>query len=141
MYEFFRQWLPLMNASLIVVSGGFLLLGFYFIRHKRINYHRRSMLTACVFAALFLVVYVTRAAIFPTKFFAGTGPTRAIYLAILISHTILAMCVGPLAFVTLRRALRADFRRHRALARVTLPIWLYVVVTGWTIYLMLYAWA
>jgi putative membrane protein len=131
-------WLPLLNAGLIVVSGFFLALGYAFIRRKRVEEHRRCMLTATVFAALFLVVYVSRAMLFETKLFAGEGPVRAIYLAILISHTLLAIAVGPLVLITLRRALRGDFLRHRRIARLTAPIWAYVVVTGWVIYMMLY---
>ena len=131
-------WLPLLNTALIVVSGCFLVLGYTFIRRKRVEAHRRSMLTATVFAALFLVVYVVRALLFETRLFAGQGPIRAIYLAILVSHTILAIAVGPLVLLTLRRALRGDFARHRKLARLTAPVWAYVVVTGWVIYMMLY---
>ena len=97
------------------------------------------MLTATVFAALFLVVYVTRFLLFQPKVFAGEGLLRAVYLVILGSHTVLAIAVGPLALVTLRRAFKAQYRRHRQIARVTLPIWLYVVATGWTVYLMLHA--
>jgi putative membrane protein len=136
---FWQQWLPFFNTCLILVSGVFLLLGYYFIRQRRIQWHRRCMLTAAVFAALFLVVYVVRYLLLPTKVFAGEGPVRAVYLAILASHTILAMAVGPLVLVTLRRALRRDYRRHRRIARVTLPVWLYVVVTGWVVYAMLHA--
>ncbi len=133
------QWLPLLNTSLIVVSGLFLLLGYAFIRRKHVVAHQRSMLTATVFAALFLVVYVTRALLFETKFFAGTGWVRALYLTILISHSILAVLVGPFVLITLRRALTRQYARHRRIARITFPMWLYVVVTGWIIYLMLYS--
>ncbi len=131
--------LPLLNASLILISGVFLTLGYLFIRQKRIELHRRAMLTATGFAALFLVVYVTRALLFETKLFAGEGWLRAIYLIILVSHTILAVAVGPLVLVTLRRALRGEYLRHRKIARLTAPIWAYVVVTGWIIYLMLHS--
>ena len=72
------------------------------------------------------------------RIFAGSGGVRVAYLAILASHTVLAVAVGPLALVTLRRALRGEFGKHRRIARVTLPIWLYVVATGWPIYWMLY---
>ena len=131
------EWVALLNTSLIVISGFFLLLGYYFIRQRQIELHKRSMLTATVFAALFLVVYVSRALLFETKVFAGDGVVRTIYLAILISHTILAILVGPFALVTLRRALRGEFSKHRQIARITFPMWLYVVVTGWLIYWML----
>ncbi len=130
--------IPLINTSLIVISGFFLLLGYYFIRRKQVILHQRSMLTATTFAALFLVVYVTRALLFETKIFAGEGWVRVVYLAILISHTILAILVGPLALLTLRRALRGEYSKHRQIARVTFPMWLYVVVTGWLIYWMLH---
>lgn len=131
------EWVALLNTSLIVISGIFLLLGYYFIRQRQIELHKRSMLTATTFAALFLVVYVSRALLFETRVFAGEGLVRVIYLAILISHTILAILVGPFALVTLRRGLRGDFSKHRQIARVTFPMWLYVVVTGWLIYWML----
>ncbi|MBI4498814.1 MAG: DUF420 domain-containing protein [Chloroflexi bacterium] len=133
-----ESWLPVVNTLLIVISGVFLALGVMFIRRRRIQAHRRSMLTATTFAALFLAVYVTRYFLFDPKLFAGEGLVRGLYLAILGSHTVLAMILGPLVLVTLARALRQDFRRHRKLARVTAPMWGYVVVTGWVIYFMLY---
>src|SRR5207248_11589208 len=117
------------NTALIVVSGCFLVLGYTFIRRKRVEAHRRSMLTATVFAALFLVVYVVRALLFETRLFAGQGPIRAFYLTILVSHTILAIAVGPLVLLTLRRAPRGAFARPRRLARLTAPAWAYVGVT------------
>ena len=131
-------WLPALNTALIVISGVFLLLGYSFIRQKRIELHRRSMLTATTFAALFLVVYVTRALLLPTKFFPGEGLLRTIYYLILGSHIILAIAIGPMVLVVLYRAFSGQFARHRQLARITLPIWLYVVVTGWMIYMMLH---
>jgi putative membrane protein len=133
------EWLTLLNTSLIVISGIFLLLGYYFIRQRQIELHKRSMLTATVFAALFLVVYVSRAVLFEAKVFAGEGLIRVIYLTILISHTILAVLVGPFALVTLRRALRGEYAKHKRIARITFPMWLYVVVTGWLIYWMLHS--
>src|SRR6476646_6569204 len=131
------EWVALLNTSLIVISGIFLLIGFYFIRQRNIELHKRSMLTATLFAALFLVVYVTRALLFETRLFAGEGLIRAIYLFILVTHTILAILVGPFVLVTLRRALRGEYARHRRIARWTFPMWLYVVVTGWLVYWML----
>jgi putative membrane protein len=133
-----ESWLPALNAALIVVSGVFLVLGYGFIRARRVTWHKRSMLVAAVFAALFLVVYVTRAALLPTKFFPGEGLIRTVYFVLLISHTIVAILVGPFAFVTLRRAFRGRFAKHREIARVTLPMWVYTAVTGWLVYLMLY---
>lgn len=137
--ERLEQILPALNASLILISGAFLLVGFYFIRARRhVKYHKRSMVTATVFAALFLVVYVTRTVLFGGKLFAGSGWARVLYLGILGSHMVLAVLVGPLALVTLYRALTKDFRRHRRIARITLPTWLYVSITGWIIYWMLH---
>jgi putative membrane protein len=131
--------LAALNTSLIVISGLCLATGYVLIRRKRIAWHRRFMLGATFFAALFLVVYLARYFMFAPKIFAGEGAVRVFYLAILISHTILATILGPLVLVTLWRALRRQFPRHRRLARVTFPIWLYVAVTGWVIYAMLHA--
>ena len=133
------ELLAALNTSLIVVSGVCLAVGYVLIRRRNIFWHQRAMLTATVFAGLFLVVYVTRYFLFAPKIFAGEGATRVFYLAILGSHTILATILGPLVLVTLWRALRRQFPRHRRLARFTLPIWLYVAVTGWVIYAMLHA--
>jgi len=80
---------------------------------------------------------VSRALLFETRLFAGEGLVRAVYLLILVTHTILAILVGPFALVTLRRALRGEFPKHRRIARITFPMWLYVVVTGWIVYWML----
>ena len=138
MAERFEAWLPVANTLLIVISGAFLTMGWWFIRRGRIQAHHRSMLTATTFAALFLVVYVARYFIYDPKIFAGEGLVRVIYLGILISHTILAVILGPMVLVTLSRALRSDFTRHRRLARITAPVWAYVASTGWVIYLMLH---
>ncbi|MBI4493475.1 MAG: DUF420 domain-containing protein [Chloroflexi bacterium] len=133
-----QSWLPTFNTALIVLSAAFLLVGYCFIRRKQVTFHRRSMLTATAFAALFLVVYVARALLFETRLFAGQGLVRTLYLGILGSHTVVAVAVGPLALVTLARALRGDFARHRRLARLTLPLWLYVAVSGWAVFLLLH---
>jgi len=127
-----------LNTALIVISGAFLITGYVLIRRRQIVWHRRAMLTATTFAGLFLVAYVARYFLYAPKLFAGEGALRVFYLTLLLSHTVLAVAVGPLVLVTLRRALRGEFLRHRRLARFTLPIWLYVVVTGWTIFLMLH---
>jgi putative membrane protein len=132
------SWLPAVNAALIVLSGGCLLVGFAFIRAKRVVWHRRAMLAASAFAALFLVVYVSRALLLPTKFFPGEGAIRVVYFAVLVSHTIVAVLVAPFAFVTLRRAFAGRFALHRQVARITLPMWTYTAVTGWLVYMLLY---
>ncbi len=131
-------WLPILNTSLIVVSGAFLAIGYWFIRHRRVVAHHRSMLTATAFAALFLVVYVTRFVLFGPKSFEGPPWAFAIFLAILVPHLIAAIAVGPLAIVTLRRALHANFTAHRRIAHVTLPLWAFVAISGWLVYAMLY---
>ena len=139
MFESPASWVPALNTALIVVSGIFLVIGYVCIRSKRVVWHRRSMLTAAVFAALFLVVYVARAALLGSKLYPDQGVSRVVYFAILISHTIVATLVAPFAFVTLRRALAGRFAQHRKIARITLPMWIYTAVTGWVVYMMLYA--
>jgi len=137
-----EDWVPAVNAALIVISGLFLIVGYLCIKTRRITWHRRSMLTASVFAALFLVVYVTRYLTLGSKVYPGEGVSRLLYFGILIPHTIIAISVAPLAFVTLRRALGGRFRTHRQIARVTLPLWIYTAVSGWVVYAMLYGpWA
>ncbi|HTD78288.1 MAG TPA: DUF420 domain-containing protein [Chloroflexota bacterium] len=136
-----EAWLPAVNAALIVISGIFLVIGYMCIRSRRVTWHRRSMLTASVFAALFLIVYVSRYLLLGSKIYPGEGVSRAVYLTILVSHIAIAIAVAPLAFVTLRRALAGRFKLHRQIARVTLPMWIYTAVTGWVVYLMLYHFA
>jgi len=131
-------WLPPFNTALIVVSGVFLVIGLLFIRRKQVALHRASMLTATSFAALFLVVYVARWALYAPTHFTGEGPLRAFYFVVLGTHMLLAMVQVPLIVVVLTLALRGQFSRHRRVARITVPVWLYVVVTGWLVYGMLY---
>jgi putative membrane protein len=132
------RWLPVLNTGLIAVSGISVFIGYIAVRRHRIDFHQKAMLVGTVFAALFLIVYVLRYFLLGTKLYTGEGWVRVVYFLVLISHTVLAIVLGPLVLVTLRRALRRHFRQHRALARVTLPIWLYVAVTGWIIFAMLY---
>ncbi len=96
------------------------------------------MITATIFAAAFVLVYVTRWALLGSKGYDGDGASRLIYFGVLISHTVIAIAVAPLAFVTLRRALAGRFQKHRQIARITLPMWIYTAVTGWLVYAMLY---
>ncbi|MBO9351107.1 MAG: DUF420 domain-containing protein [Thermomicrobium sp.] len=133
-----ETWLPIVNTALIALSGVSVLVGYIAVRLRRIQFHHRAMLVGTVFAALFLIVYVLRYFLLGTKLYTGEGWVRLVYFAILISHTILAIILGPLVLVTLGRAFRRQFSRHRAIARVTLPVWLYVAVTGWIIFAMLY---
>jgi putative membrane protein len=135
-----QEALTLLSTTFIVLSGTTLLAGWYFIRAQgRMDRHRNAMLCATAFAGLFLVAYVTRWSVYGSKHFAGTGMWRAIYIGNLIPHVILAMAVGPLAARLIWLALRKrDFAAHRRLARITLPIWLYVAASGWLVYYMLY---
>lgn len=132
--------LTLASTTCIVLSGVSLLAGWYFIRAERsMARHRVAMLTATAFAGLFLVAYVTRWTVYGSKPFAGTGIWRTLYLANLVPHVILAMLVGPLAARLIYLAMiRENFAAHRRLARITLPIWLYVAASGWLVYYMLY---
>jgi uncharacterized membrane protein YozB (DUF420 family) len=130
--------LPAVNASLNATSTVFLLIGWRFIRHGDRRRHRWCMIAALVTSALFLTSYLVYHANVGSVPFQRTGAIRAIYLGILFTHIVLAAVILPLALVTLSRALSQRFDRHRAIARWTLPIWLYVSVTGVVIYLMLY---
>ena len=130
--------LPALNATLNGLAALFLLAGYVFIRRRQIGAHRLSMLTAFGCSVAFLASYLYYHSQVGSVRFGGTGAVRTVYFTVLISHTVLAAAVPFLAAVTLFRALKERFDRHRALARWTLPIWLYVSVTGVTIYWMLY---
>ena len=130
--------LPALNATLNGLSAIFILTGYVLIRRGQRELHKRCMLTALVTSSLFLVSYVVYHANAGSRPFPGTGIARPIYFAILITHVILAAAILPLALTTTARGLRAQYTRHVAIARWTLPIWLYVSVTGVVIYLMLY---
>jgi uncharacterized membrane protein YozB (DUF420 family) len=130
--------LPALNAVLNATSAILLSAGYGFIRRRQITAHKRCMLTACATSALFLLSYLTYHYHIGSMPFRGQGWVRPLYFAILISHSVLAATVVPLVIVTLFRAWKADFRKHARLARWTLPIWLYVSVTGVIVYVMLY---
>ena len=130
--------LPALNATLNGVAALFLLAGYVFIRQRRIAAHRASMLAAVAASALFLMSYVAYHANAGSKPFPGTGPVRAVYLFILVTHIVLAAAIVPMVLMTLSRALKQRFDRHAVIARRTFPLWLYVSVTGVLIYLMLY---
>jgi putative membrane protein len=132
------DYLPHLNATLNAVAALLLTRGWYLIRQRRIADHRRTMIAACVVSALFLTSYVVYHAQVGSRPYHGAGVMRAVYFAILIPHVVLAAAVLPLALVTLRRGLVRDDVRHRRLARWTLPIWLFVSVSGVAVYLMLY---
>jgi uncharacterized membrane protein YozB (DUF420 family) len=130
--------LPALNALLNATSAVFLSIGWLLIRRRKIEAHRLCMLSAFAVSALFLISYVVYHANVGSVPYQGQGAIRMVYFAILITHVILAAAILPLALVTLSRALARRFDRHRTIARWTLPIWLYVSVTGVVIYVMLY---
>jgi len=130
--------LPFVNALLNGTSAVLLATGYAFIRRRRVTAHLRCMLGAFAASSLFLLSYVVYHAQTGSRPYGGHGAARAIYFALLVSHIILAVAILPLALTTLYRAWRGDFSRHVRIARRTLPIWLYVSVTGVVIYVMLY---
>jgi uncharacterized membrane protein YozB (DUF420 family) len=130
--------LPAVNASLNALSALLLATGWVLIRQGRIAAHRASMIAALSCSALFLTSYLFYHYQVGSVRFQGTGTIRTVYLAILLTHTVLAATVPVLAIVVLRRALQRRYAAHKKLARVALPIWLYVSVTGVVVYWMLY---
>lgn len=130
--------LPTLNAILNGIAAVLLASGWYLIKRGRVAQHRACMLAAFGTSVLFLVSYVIYHANVGSRPFTGVGPIRLVYFAILISHVILAAAILPLSIVTLRHGLRARYDRHVPIARWTMPIWLYVSVTGVVVYLMLY---
>lgn len=130
--------LPHLNAVLNSTSAILLVSGYRNIRLGRIKAHRNCQIAAVISSTVFLASYLTYHYFHGTTHFPGLGIVWWIYFSILISHTILAIVIVPLVMVTLVRAARGDFERHRRIARWTLPLWLYVSVTGVIVYLMLY---
>ncbi len=132
------EQLPTLNAALNGLCTILLVLGYRHIRAGRIEQHRRTMLTAFATSIVFLISYVIYHAQVGSKPYTGEGVLRIVYFTILIPHIILAAAVVPLAIVTLRRGLIRDDAKHRKIAKITLPIWLFVSVTGVIVYAMLY---
>lgn len=130
--------LPMLNAALNGTSAVLLTVGYVCIRRKQVTAHKVCMGTAFVTSILFLISYLTLRYYAGLTPFTGQGWIRPVYFTILISHTILAAAIVPLALVTLSRALKGRFRQHVSIARKTLPLWLYVSVTGVVVYWMLY---
>jgi uncharacterized membrane protein YozB (DUF420 family) len=130
--------LPALNASLNATSALLLTAGYILVRRGDVRRHKAAMIAACAVSTLFLISYVIYHANAGSKPFPHRGPIRVFYFAILVTHVILAAAIVPLALVTLVRGLRARFDAHVRIARWTLPIWLYVSVTGVLVYLMLY---
>ena len=129
---------PALDAALNLTSAILLSVGFLFIRRRNVAAHRASMLSAVGTSTLFLVCYLWYHAHHGVTRFPGHGGARAFYLSLLTTHTILAVAIVPLVIVTLIRALRRRFDRHRRIARWALPLWFYVSVTGVVVYWMLY---
>ena len=132
--------LPTLNAVLNAAAAVLLVWGFTLIRRGRKRQHKRVMLAAFAVSLVFLTSYLVYHAQVGSVRFPGTGTVRTVYLLILLTHTVLAVAVPPLAIVTLNRALAGRFDPHRRIAHWTLPVWLYVSVTGVVVYAMLYHW-
>lgn len=130
--------LPTLNAALNATCALLLLAGWILIRSGRREAHRRVMWAALATSALFLASYLVYHAQVGSVRFQGRGTIRAVYFAILVSHTVLAITIVPLVLWTLTHAVKGRFDRHRRIARVTLPLWGYVSVTGVVVYWMLY---
>src|SRR5438445_8399684 len=130
--------LPLLNACLNATSAALLSIGWIFIRRRRVAAHKTCMVSALVVSTLFLVSYVTYHSLAGSRPFGGQGWVRLVYFPLLVSHIVLAAAIVPLALTTVYRALQGNFARHVRIARWTLPLWLYVSVTGVLVYWMLY---
>ena len=130
--------LPALNATLNATCAVLLTIGYLLIRRGRVQQHRRVMIAAFTTSTLFLTSYLIYHYNTGSRPFPGTGLIRTVYLTILVSHILLAIAIVPMAIITLSRGLRERFDRHVAIARWTLPLWLYVSVTGVVVYLMLY---
>ena len=130
--------LPHLNALLNTVSAILLLTGYCYIRQRNVDVHRRCMLAALACSGLFLTSYLIYHFSVGSVRFEGQGWIRMVYFGVLVSHTVLATAIVPLVVITVVRALRGRFDRHRVIARWTLPLWLYVSVTGVAVYWMLY---
>ena len=132
------RYLPTLNALLNATSAALLMLGVKQIYAKNVEAHKRFMVSAFLVSTLFLVSYLVYHFNVGSVGFTGTGWIRPVYFFILITHSVLAVLVPPMAIITLYRAWRGDFDRHRRIARWTYPIWLYVSLTGVMVYLLLY---
>jgi len=130
--------LPALNATLNAISTVLLVTGYVFIRRGQRQQHKACMIAALVMSGLFLTSYVIYHAQVGSVPFKGTGWIRTVYFAVLIPHVILAAAIVPPILITASRGLSAKYDKHRRIARWTLPLWLYVSVTGVIVYLMLY---
>ena len=128
------ELLPTLNAALNSLSAIFLVTGYLCIRRKKIAAHKASMISAVITSSLFLISYLVYHYHIGSRSFEGQGWIRPVYFSILISHTILAATIVPLVIITLKRAWKGNFKLHARIARRTLPLWLYVSVTGVVVY-------
>jgi uncharacterized membrane protein YozB (DUF420 family) len=129
---------PAINATLNATSAVLLITGRRLIAHRRIEAHKKTMITAFITSTLFLCCYLYYHAHVGSRHFTGPNPWRTIYYAILLTHTVLAVVIVPLILMSLSRGLKRQDAKHRAIARIAYPLWLYVSVTGVVIYIMLY---
>lgn len=132
-------FLPALDALLNGLAAICLMVGFFFILRRNIKAHRRSMITAFIFSSIFLVSYVVNHALHGDILYQGHGPLRAVYFSILISHIVLCIVALPMVLITFFFSLTGRFPQHKKIARFTLPIWLYVSVTGVVVFAMLHA--
>jgi putative membrane protein len=132
-------FLPALDALLNGLAAICLIIGFFFIRRRDIKAHRRSMITAFVFSSLFLICYVLNHALHGDTLYQGHGALRTVYLSILASHIVLCTIALPMVLITFFFSLSGRFPQHKKIARFTLPIWLYVSVTGVIVFAMLHA--
>lgn len=130
--------LPALNATLNGIAAVLLVIAWIFIKNGNVTWHKRTMLAAVVASAAFLTSYVIYHANAGSKPYAGTGTMRTVYFAVLIPHVLLAAAILPLQIMTLMRGVKREDARHRRIAKYTLPLWLYVSVTGVIVYFMLY---
>lgn len=133
-----KEIVVMLNTGMIVLSGLSLVAGRIFIARRQIERHRMAMLTATAFAGLFLVTYVTRWAIWGSTPFAGEGTVRSVYLGLLLIHSVAAVVIIPYVLAALKHARAGDFEQHRRRARVAFPLWLFVAISGWVVWWMLY---
>jgi putative membrane protein len=132
-------FLPALDALLNGLAAICLVVGFFFITRRNIRAHRRSMITAFVFSSLFLVTYVINHALHGDTLYQGHGPLRTVYFSVLISHIVLCIVALPMVLITFFFSLSGRFPQHKKIARFTLPIWLYVSITGVVVFAMLRA--
>tara|TARA_R110000868_G_scaffold50852_3_gene161897 strand:+ start:160 stop:687 length:528 start_codon:yes stop_codon:yes gene_type:complete len=130
-------FLPKLNAIINGLTSLVLIFGFIAIRNRNIELHKKLMTSALVLSVVFLLSYVTYHSLTESTSFGGEGAIKSIYLFILLSHILLAIAIVPLVLITFSRALSERFDKHKKIARITLPIWLYVTITGVIVYLMI----